>query len=85
MYDRVQLVKAAARRAKVRTREGNIGTLVYAPGTRASIGREDDVPRHGDREQCGVRFPEFDRDTLFPVPVEDIVEIIEEEDGDGHH
>jgi hypothetical protein len=85
MYDRVQLVKAAARRAKVRTREGNIGTLVYAPGTRASISDEErDVPRHGDREQCGVRFPEFDRDTLFPVPVEDIVEIIEDGD-DGHH
>lgn len=74
--DRHTLVKAAARRARVRTAQGEVGVLVYAPGTRTSITGRRELPRHGDRTKCGVWIEGHAPDTITAIPVEDVVEII---------
>jgi len=73
---REELIHAAAKRRRVRLRNGRIGVIVYAPSTRAfQQAQPAHQPRHADRAKCAVRFGEKSGH-VFPVDPDEIVEIL---------
>jgi len=74
-----QLILAAARRARVRLRDGREGTIVYAPGTRTAQAKENPVVRHRDRTRCGVRLDGENPDTVRAFSVNYVVAVLDAE------
>lgn len=60
-YTAVDLIRAAARRTRVRLTNGQEGVLVFAPNPNRKPQR---MPRHGDLDRCGVRLDGHHRDHI---------------------